>query len=341
LALEKRQKEVEAQKAARENGANGPIKATLASSHLPPRRENGNPGNKNSVPTGPRSMRNSGEVPTGPASMRPQGGRARDMAPPPARAVAVGPKAGDKRAHPEDKETELIRQRYMGAEQAESKFSAKKKRRRTTEKKFNFEWNVEEDTSVDHNPIYTSQVEANFFGRGHLGGMDADYKTKEYAKAIEARDASAGAKRAQELLDMERQRKENSRRTALDKHWSEKALKDMRERDWRIFKEDFNISTKGGAIPNPMRTWQESGLPSKILNIVHQVGYEEPSAVQRAAIPIALQNRDLIGIAVTGSGKTAAFLLPLLVYISQMDPLDESNRSESPYPTCHLKPANQ
>src|ERR1700712_6047143 len=99
---------------------------------------------------------------------------------------------------------------------------------------------------------------------------------------------------------MERRRKEDAGgRNSLDKHWSEKKLKDMRERDWRIFKEDFNISTKGGAIPNPMRTWQESGLPSKILSIVHQVGYDEPSAVQRAAIPIALQNRDLIGIAVT------------------------------------------
>jgi ATP-dependent RNA helicase DDX23/PRP28 len=343
LALEKRQKEVEAQKVARENAASGPITSTLekaASSHLPPRRENGNSGGRNSVPTGPRSMRNgSGEVPTGPASMRPQGGRGRDMAPPPAKSAASGSKTGDKRSQPEDKETELIRQRYMGAEQAESKFSAKKKRRRTTEKKFNFEWNVEEDTSVDHNPIYTSQLEANFYGRGHLGGMDAD--SKKYAKAIEARDPSAGSTRAQEMLDMDRQRKESSRRTALDKHWSEKALKDMRERDWRIFKEDFNISTKGGAIPNPMRTWQESGLPSKILNIVHQVGYDEPSAVQRAAIPIALQNRDLIGIAVTGSGKTAAFLLPLLVYISQMDPLDESNRLVSPFSRRSLIDPNQ
>ncbi|QDS67539.1 mRNA splicing protein prp28 [Venturia effusa] len=333
IALEKRAKEVEAHKAAKEaaSAANTPTNGSLetaASSYLPPKRENGY---SNSVPTGPRSMRNGNDVPTGPASMRPQGGRGRDMAPPPARGATAGPKIGDKRSHPEDKETELIRQRYMGAEQAESKFSAKKKRRRTTEKKFNFEWNVEEDTSVDHNPIYTSQIEANFYGRGHLGGMDADGKTDKYAKAVELLDARAGTQRAQEIVDMARQSKENSRRTALDKHWSEKNLKDMRERDWRIFKEDFNISTKGGAIPNPMRNWQESGLPSKILNLVHQVGYDEPSAVQRAAIPIALQNRDLIGIAVTGSGKTAAFLLPLLVYISQMDPLDESNRQDGPY----------
>jgi ATP-dependent RNA helicase DDX23/PRP28 len=246
--------------------------------------------------------------------------------PPPPKA-----KAGDKRGAPEDTEAALIRQRYMGTEQAQSTFSAKKKRRRTTEKKFNFEWNAEEDTSIDHNPIYATRVEANFFGRGHLGGLDTDEKVAEYARAIEQLGGDAGTKRAQELLEMERQRKAGGRRGGLELHWTKKRLEDMRERDWRIFKEDFNISTKGGGIPNPMRKWSESDLPESLLKIVEQVGYTEPSAIQRAAIPIALQSRDLIGIAVTGSGKTAAFLLPLLTYITALPPLDKENRQDGPY----------
>ncbi|KAI6854284.1 Pre-mRNA-splicing ATP-dependent RNA helicase, partial [Hortaea werneckii] len=80
-----------------------------------------------------------------------------------------------------------------------------------------------------------------------------------------------------------------------------------------------------------MRSWNESGLPGSVLGIVEEVGYTEPSAVQRAAIPIALQNRDLIGVAVTGSGKTASFLLPLLVYISKLPALDEWNKNDGPY----------
>lgn len=134
-----------------------------------------------------------------------------------------------------------------------------------------------------------------------------------------------------EILEMERRRREEGGRNGIEKHWSEKRLDQMRERDWRIFKEDFNIATRGGSIPNPMRSWKESNLPKRLLDIVDSVGYTEPSAVQRAAIPVAMQSRDLIGVAVTGSGKTAAFLLPLLVYISELPALNEATKNDGPY----------
>jgi ATP-dependent RNA helicase DDX23/PRP28 len=86
-----------------------------------------------------------------------------------------------------------------------------------------------------------------------------------------------------------------------ERHWSEKPLDQMKERDWRIFKEDFNISTKGGQIPRPIRSWEESGLPPKMLSIIESIGYKEPTPIQRQAIPIGIQNRDIIGIAETGT----------------------------------------
>lgn len=221
----------------------------------------------------------------------------------------------------------------MGPEAKESKFSALKKRKRTTEKKFNFEWDADEDTTKNANDLYQSRQEANFFGRGKLGCADPGDMTAAiaYAKSLEQLDPENGKARAQQYLEMERMRRERNARLGIDKHWSEKELQHMRERDWRIFKEDFQISTRGGGIPNPMRSWTESHLPQRLLNIVDQVGYKDPSPIQRAAIPIAMQSRDLIGVAVTGSGKTAAFILPLLVYISDLPPLDEVNKMDGPY----------
>ncbi|KAL8952420.1 MAG: hypothetical protein Q9222_001655 [Ikaeria aurantiellina] len=352
LALERRSKEVEEEKRknqqsapvsiSKSNGVNGAapysgrngVKSSTTSTNGP------NGLSRPTIPTGPRALRN-GEIPTGPAAMRnsqpAQPNKGYDMTPPsPPRPTVNGitNTKDAKRAAVEDAQHNLIRQRYMGADQNQSTFSAKKKRRRTTEKKFNFEWNAEEDTSPDYNPLYQARAEANFYGRGHLGGFAedvADGVARKYARALEERDRESGTARAKEMIEMERRRREEGGRGSLDKHWSEKRLELMRERDWRIFKEDFNISTKGGAIPNPMRSWAESNLPKRLLDVVDLVGYTEPSAVQRAAIPIALQSRDLIGVAVTGSGKTAAFLLPLLVYISELPALNELSKNDGPY----------
>ncbi|KAJ2713129.1 mRNA splicing protein prp28, partial [Coemansia spiralis] len=74
-----------------------------------------------------------------------------------------------------------------------------------------------------------------------------------------------------------------------------------------------------------------SNIPRQILQAVEDIGYREPTPIQRQAIPIGLQNRDLIGIAETGSGKTASFLIPMLAFIMTRPPLDERNMGNGPY----------
>ena len=59
-----------------------------------------------------------------------------------------------------------------------------------------------------------------------------------------------------------------------DRHWSDKAVDEMTERDWRIFREDYNIQTKGGRIPNPMRNWMEANLQKEIIEVIEKVGYK-------------------------------------------------------------------
>lgn len=286
----------------------------------------------NGAPSTNGTPKGNGPVPTAPRAMNPPaGGRGRDN--------KKMDKAGGDKKSAEDIEATLLRSRYLGPEvNNKSSFSAKKKRMRTTEKKFNFEWDLEDDTSRDNDPIYANQTANRGFSLAGVGGEfdeEAERRARKRARLIEERDVEDGRERAKGIMeDFYRARakaKERAEKTGLGRHWSEKMLQEMRERDWRIFKEDFGISTKGGAIPDPMRSWDESGLPRRLLDIVDRVGYTEPTPIQRAAIPIAMQARDLIGVAVTGSGKTAAFLLPLLVYISDLPPLTEVNKNDGPY----------
>ena len=59
-------------------------------------------------------------------------------------------------------------------------------------------------------------------------------------------------------------------------------------------------------------TFKELNLSAPLLRAVQEAGYETPSPIQAAAIPPVLSGRDLMGCAQTGTGKTAAFALPML-----------------------------
>ena len=61
--------------------------------------------------------------------------------------------------------------------------------------------------------------------------------------------------------------------------------------------------------------FEHLGLPQHILKAVNELGYETPSPIQEKAIPPLLQGRDILGQAQTGTGKTAAFALPILANI--------------------------
>ena len=61
-----------------------------------------------------------------------------------------------------------------------------------------------------------------------------------------------------------------------------------------------------------MENFASLGLSDNALDAVARLGYDEPTPVQEQAIPIVLTGRDLIAAASTGTGKTAAFLLPVL-----------------------------
>src|SRR6187397_89147 len=69
-----------------------------------------------------------------------------------------------------------------------------------------------------------------------------------------------------------------------------------------------------------MTTFADLGLSEPILDALRDVGYESPSPIQEQAIPPLLEGRDVIGQAQTGTGKTAAFGLPLMQFVDPDDP---------------------
>ena len=58
-------------------------------------------------------------------------------------------------------------------------------------------------------------------------------------------------------------------------------------------------------------------LNPKVLKAIDEAGYETPTPIQAGAIPPALEGRDVLGIAQTGTGKTASFTLPLITMLAR------------------------
>ena len=110
-------------------------------------------------------------------------------------------------------------------------------------------------------------------------------------------------------------------------------LSQMTTNDWRIFRELQEIHVKGpGEIAFPLRNWEEAKIMMKLKEaIVNKAGYDVPTAIQQQTIPLILQGRDLLGLAETGSGKTAAFVIPLIERLAQLPPLRGNKAQDGPY----------
>ncbi|WP_446720231.1 DEAD/DEAH box helicase [Leucobacter sp. OLDS2] len=87
----------------------------------------------------------------------------------------------------------------------------------------------------------------------------------------------------------------------------------MRENESPVTSEAENEQpATPAAEPEQRVTFADLGLADDVLRAITDVGYETPSAIQAATIPVLLEGRDVVGLAQTGTGKTAAFALPVL-----------------------------
>ena len=72
--------------------------------------------------------------------------------------------------------------------------------------------------------------------------------------------------------------------------------------------------------------FKDLGICSPILKALHEQGYSTPTPIQQQSIPLLLNNKDLLGCAQTGTGKTAAFTIPILQHLYKSDKGRNGNR---------------
>ncbi|KOM39392.1 hypothetical protein LR48_Vigan03g277400 [Vigna angularis] len=97
----------------------------------------------------------------------------------------------------------------------------------------------------------------------------------------------------------------------------------MSEQDVSEYRKSLAIRVSGFDVPKPIKAFEDCGFPSQIMNAIKKQGYEKPTSIQCQALPVVLSGRDIIGIAKTGSGKTASFVLPMIVHIMDQPELQK------------------
>ncbi|KAK3930300.1 ATP-dependent RNA helicase DDX42 [Frankliniella fusca] len=80
-------------------------------------------------------------------------------------------------------------------------------------------------------------------------------------------------------------------------------------------RQKLGLKVTGVLPPHPVTSFPHFGFDDALIKTIRKLEYTQPTPIQAQAVPAALGGRDIIGIAKTGSGKTAAFIWPLLVHI--------------------------
>ncbi|KAH8831592.1 RNA helicase [Flagelloscypha sp. PMI_526] len=88
------------------------------------------------------------------------------------------------------------------------------------------------------------------------------------------------------------------------------------EREVEEFRRSKEIRVQGRGVPRPVTSFDEVGFPDYLMSTIRQQGFPSPTAIQCQSWPMALSGRDVVAIAMTGSGKTISFALPAMLHIN-------------------------
>ena len=95
-------------------------------------------------------------------------------------------------------------------------------------------------------------------------------------------------------------------------------VKNRSQKDVDAYRAEHFIKVTGENIPRPVQSFEESSLPKYLVDQL-KTHFNKPSVIQSQSWPVALQGRDFIGVAQTGSGKTLSFIMPAIVHVMAQD----------------------
>ncbi|KAH6584189.1 hypothetical protein BASA60_001072 [Batrachochytrium salamandrivorans] len=145
-----------------------------------------------------------------------------------------------------------------------------------------------------------------------LSTIDQDISSSAHALLEEdpdvpARDLDAGSvSDASQEEDMSESHALSNIKHQLDEDEPQDLVRDKRKAEY------FDLNEDTSATLDATESFQSLQLSRPILKSLAALGYVKPTEIQARAIPLALQGRDICGSAVTGSGKTAAFIVPII-----------------------------
>jgi len=137
----------------------------------------------------------------------------------------------------------------------------------------------------------------------------------------EAPRQSKPSKKTMDRIDDTKEPQENLAKKAVKKAATEdvKEKKDKKDRKRKAQEEEEAEASDEAAAPldgedetTAPKSFRDLGVIDALAESCEAMGYTKPTPIQSESIPLALQGRDIIGLAETGSGKTAAFALPIL-----------------------------
>ncbi|XP_072949640.1 probable ATP-dependent RNA helicase DDX52 [Epargyreus clarus] len=150
--------------------------------------------------------------------------------------------------------------------------------------------------------------------------VKTDIKTEDIKGEAEANVLSHSESEVESGTDNELQLVEGvkvgEKKKKKNKEKPEDLKKKLELEEQNRFRNEHGIKAVGRHIPSALKDFSDLvaryNVPQALVDTVRECGYDEPTPVQRQALPCMLEDRQIFACAPTGSGKTAAFLLPLL-----------------------------